>query len=125
MEMRFLPDEAIEAAGADLLEIGSAAAVIESSIRNTGTPFVYGVLGDWGSGKTSMLHLLRNSLKERAPGFVTIWFNAWQYENEQNMVYPLLYAIKRQYDQDPRTHAADAGFKKSFWKVLAGSALAM
>jgi len=68
---------------------------------------VYGVLGDWGTGKTSALKILEarlnTILKNKAfvssePVCVPIWFNAWKYENEANLVYPLLKAIQQDYE---------------------------
>src|ERR1700737_289345 len=101
MRIRFLPDEPIDATANDKLKYREFAQLIKSSLEDTRTPFVYGVLGDWGTGKTSILRLLDGMLKvEETDGcqFVPIWFNAWKYENEANMVYPLLYQIKKHYD---------------------------
>jgi energy-coupling factor transporter ATP-binding protein EcfA2 len=49
------------------------------------------IFGPWGSGKTSLLRCLEGKLKER--GAVTIWFEPWRYENEANLLLPLLSEI--------------------------------
>ena len=53
------------------------------------TPFTIGILGDWGSGKSNVMHLLRKKLKERELDNVEKFhfadFNAWQYEHTDNM----------------------------------------
>lgn len=99
--MQFLPDEPIGASEDDLLGLGAFVDLIASAIAHTQTPFVYGVLGDWGVGKTSILRLLQARYHDiGSAGVVCIWFNAWEYENEKNLVYPLLYAIKQAYQRD-------------------------
>ena len=34
------------------------------------------IQGDWGSGKTSMMNMIREQLGDRV---ITTWFNTWQY----------------------------------------------
>jgi predicted KAP-like P-loop ATPase len=53
----------------------------------------YGILGDWGSGKTSILRLLEEQVRSD-PGLVPIFFNPWKYENDASLIYPLLHTIK-------------------------------
>jgi len=124
MKMRFLPDEPItKEQEEDVLEFGEFVELLQNSIYNTETPFVYGVLGDWGVGKTSILRLLQNQLAKDVQNgtrsFIPIWFNAWQYENETNLIYPLLYAIKGDYIH--RFKELDKA--KSFWKQFTDVAL--
>lgn len=40
------------------------------------TPMTVAIQGDWGSGKTSMMNMIREQLGERV---ITTWFNTWQY----------------------------------------------
>lgn len=53
-------------------------------IRFTETPLTVGIFGSWGSGKTSLLLMLQDSLKkaEGEPHARTVLFNAWQYGQE-------------------------------------------
>jgi hypothetical protein len=98
MEMRFLRDEPITKIEQDKLGLSSFLKLIHTSIRATESPFVYGVLGDWGTGKTSAMELLRDAMlndETTERRFIPIWFNAWLYENEQNLIYPLLHVIKK------------------------------
>ncbi len=132
--MRFVADAPIEQPEDDLFGFKSFVDLIERAVRNTQPPFVFGVLGDWGTGKTSVLRLLearfrdQNGAIKRLPDgkeiFVPIWFDAWKYENEAHIVYPLLYAIKQQYERDvpqeQRSRIAAA-----FQTVLATSLLAV
>jgi hypothetical protein len=76
-------------------------------------PFTFGIHGDWGAGKTSYLKQLRYaldgsrepedgqpslSLRRRNPpkNIVTVWFEAWRYQNEPVPVVALLHEIRKQ-----------------------------
>jgi hypothetical protein len=133
--MRFVADEPIRRPDDDLLRFKDFVDLIEGAVRSTEAPFVYGVLGDWGTGKTSALRLLEARFRDEngrlGPRFpdggniiVPIWFDAWKYENEAHIVYPLLYAIKKQYEfdvgQEKRSRIASA-----FRTVVATSLLAI
>ncbi|TVQ02811.1 MAG: hypothetical protein EA359_11025 [Balneolaceae bacterium] len=65
--------------------VNSLAAMIASPGQDT--PFTIGLLGDWGSGKSNVMHLLRIALSERADKerFYFADFNAWEYEHTDNM----------------------------------------
>lgn len=49
-------------------------------IKLTDTPITIALQGEWGSGKTSLMNLLRYNLcdVDNAPYF-PIWINTWQY----------------------------------------------
>lgn len=76
-------------------------------------PNVFAVHGDWGAGKTSFLRMLRFHLdgtKENVLGqlhpdlkpsifkddVVTVWFDAWRYQNEASPIVALLHEIRRE-----------------------------
>lgn len=125
MRMRFLGDEPITKRESDQLGLSAFAHLIASSIEFTETPFVYGVLGDWGTGKTSTMHLLEEELRNSKSSkrrFVPIWFNAWLYENETNLVFPLLYAIRKAHE-GLAANGDDSKFK-SIFRVVTTTALA-
>lgn len=65
--------------------INSLVSMIASSKQDT--PFTIGLLGDWGSGKSNVMYLLRKALRERddKDRFYYADFNAWQYEHTDNM----------------------------------------
>ena len=76
-------------------------------------PMVLGLHGDWGSGKTSALRAMQyhlsgeNHRAEKMPDddidkgkyqghVVTVWFEAWRYQNEAAPVVALLQEMRRQ-----------------------------
>lgn len=87
-------------------------------IQGCDTPHVLGIHGDWGSGKTSFMRQLqwrlggkmpddgsfdnRNKLQHTAEQkllqkkVITIWFDAWRYQNETMPVVALLHEMRRQ-----------------------------
>ena len=55
--------------------------------------FAIGVFGGWGSGKTTLMRAIEERLNDR-PDIVTIWFNAWRFEHEGNMIVPLIDVLR-------------------------------
>lgn len=78
----------------DTLGFESSVKNLASLIQNVIPPFTIGIYGDWGSGKTSFMKLLREYL-ETEGGIQTCWFNAWEYENEDALILPLLSMLKK------------------------------
>src|SRR5437899_12450132 len=44
-------------------------------------PFTIGIFGEWGSGKTTLMEMVRRRLEKQ--GTKTIWFNAWKYDGKE------------------------------------------
>jgi signal recognition particle GTPase len=61
MKFRFVADEPIDRDDLDDLGFSPFVARIYAALADTATPFVYGLLGPWGSGKTSVQKLLYGS----------------------------------------------------------------
>lgn len=63
---------------------GVAETVAEIVVQAQGRPISIGVSGAWGVGKSSMIKLIRGSLKKRAEqgdrDFIFVEFNAWLYQ---------------------------------------------
>ena len=49
-------------------------------ILNCDTPMTISIQGDWGSGKTSMMNMVKEHLGEK---ILPIWFNTWQFSQFQ------------------------------------------
>jgi len=75
----------------DTLETGAYAATLATFIKECDTPLTIGVQGEWGSGKTSLLNMVREDVEEpirSAQGgkqikgseeYKCIWINTWEH----------------------------------------------
>lgn len=85
MLSRYLSDEPTTD---DRLGHGRYAAALAELCLQCQPPFVIGLYGGWGTGKTSLLRLLELGLAER--GAATVWFNAWRHQTEESPAVALL-----------------------------------
>jgi hypothetical protein len=69
-------DSPVERSEDDKLKVSEYTDSLASFIQDCPTPMTIALQGDWGSGKTSMMNMIRNLLGERV---IPIWFNTWQY----------------------------------------------
>jgi len=61
------------------------------SISKEDTPLTIGIFGNWGSGKTSFMQIMRELLESR--GYETIFFKSWEYGNEEKPWIPFMIKI--------------------------------
>ena len=82
----------------DLFEINKYIDGLSEFILECDTPMTIAIQGDWGSGKTSFMNMIRCQIESKV---VTSWFNTWQY-SQFNMGDTLsLSLIKRLIDTLP------------------------
>ncbi|MBM4430204.1 MAG: hypothetical protein FJ026_07655 [Chloroflexi bacterium] len=92
--------------------------------KTTHTPLTVGVFGEWGTGKTTLMQALRGRLdetkalgsREASISFLnrkehgdyrrcrTVWFNAWKYGHEKEILVALVEAILHQMRDDGFIH---------------------
>ncbi len=63
------------------------------------TPLTIGIHGRWGTGKTSLMQMIRRALDGRNSKqkmIRTVWFNPWQFQFEESAIIPLLHAIREE-----------------------------
>jgi hypothetical protein len=99
MKLRLIADQALGEAAqshhSDGLGFDAYARVLAQAALDTPGPFTIGVFGEWGTGKTSLMHLIQAALADE-PNVVTVWFNAWRYEKEEHPIVPLVATIVRE-----------------------------
>ncbi len=84
---------------ADGLGFGKYAQVLADVAKETPGPFTVGVFGEWGTGKTSLLRMVEERLGEEK-NVITVWFNAWRYESEEQPIVPLVATIVREIERN-------------------------
>jgi hypothetical protein len=89
-------DDPIGLKDEDALGLMPIARSMARFLRNTETkPTVaIAVTGPWGSGKTSLMNLVKEELNQR--DVRTVWFNAWHNQKEENLLAALLASIRAQ-----------------------------
>lgn len=50
--------------------------------KTANTPLTVGIFGSWGSGKTSLMKMIRKGLPKN---YTIAWFDAWKYTNEETL----------------------------------------
>lgn len=73
-----LIDKPINSLGDDRLGIEPYVEALSTVIENCATPMTISIQGNWGTGKTSFMNLVKTKL-EKKNGLKTVDFNTWQY----------------------------------------------
>ncbi|HET9234534.1 MAG TPA: P-loop NTPase fold protein [Candidatus Eisenbacteria bacterium] len=96
IEQSFSSDQPVGLYGRDWLGFRDIALGISAFIRHEKTepPFTIAVTGPWGSGKSSIMKMVRDDLDGR--GLRSVWFNAWHNQKEGNLPSSLLERIRRE-----------------------------
>ena len=91
-------DRPLEPGDVDVIGLGRIAKALSRFLRNENTlpPLTAAVVGKWGTGKSSLMNLLKKDLE--AIGFSPVWFNAWHHstKNEDQLLAGLLANVIRQ-----------------------------
>lgn len=102
---------------ADLFGIQVYQDALIKYIRLTDTPITIALQGEWGSGKTSLMNLLRYNLCEQDDSpYYAIWINTWQYslmKTPQQAIIGILEGIINQIGLlNPSSHRWEESKKK-------------
>lgn len=113
------PDVPVAREEQDLFDTSIYIESLADFIKTCKTPMTIAIQGDWGSGKTSMMNMIRGRLGNKV---VTVWFNTWQYSQfdmSANLPISLLaYLTDRIGDEK-----SGKDMTKALFKVLKGAAL--
>ncbi|MEW5939530.1 MAG: SUMF1/EgtB/PvdO family nonheme iron enzyme [Chloroflexota bacterium] len=74
----------------DALDFTPYVETLADIIQTGNTPLTIGVFGTWGSGKTSLMRMVRKTLPKK---FTTVWFDAWKYGKEESLWRALLLSV--------------------------------
>jgi photosystem II stability/assembly factor-like uncharacterized protein len=96
IEEMLLSDRPIGMADRDVLGFKPVALAISRFLRNEATdpPLSLAITGPWGSGKSSLMNLIREDL--RKCGARPVWFNAWHHQTEESLLAALLENVRAQ-----------------------------
>jgi KAP family P-loop domain len=74
------------------LGFSSTARALAEIVMESDPQFAIGILGGWGSGKTTLMRAIENHLDPERT--ISVQFNAWRYEKEEHLIVPLLDVIR-------------------------------
>ena len=66
----------------DALDFTPYVETLADIIQTGNTPLTIGVFGTWGSGKTSLMRMVKNQMPK---DFTVAWFDAWKYDKEESL----------------------------------------
>lgn len=89
-------DRPLQPGEPDSLRFREVAAGLSLFLRNENTPppLTIAITGPWGSGKSSLMNLLKADLQQY--GFRPVWFNAWHHQKEEHLLAALLENVRAQ-----------------------------
>jgi len=113
--MVLVSDLAICKAEDDLLERREFSNNIADLIakRESREAFTVGLMGAWGSGKSSILNLIDNRIKDEYKNIITIFFNPWRYSGENELLMSFFNHIAEALDEKLETNGE---LVKNFFK---------
>jgi hypothetical protein len=89
-------DSPLNAGEPDALGLGNLALALSRFLQNPKTPprQTIAISGQWGSGKSSLMNLVKHDLE--ASGQLPVSFNAWHHQEEDHLLAALLQNIREQ-----------------------------
>ena len=107
-----LTDNEIRGIAEDSLQFKVFAQTLEEIITTSETPITIGVYGAWGSGKTSLMRMTQDILKDKIK---TVWFDAWKFDKTYDLRVALIHAILMRMNKDA---SISSGLKAKVEKLL-------
>ncbi|MEP7344764.1 MAG: P-loop NTPase fold protein [Gemmatimonadaceae bacterium] len=88
-------DRPVRTAAEDVLDFATISSGLSRFLQNPRTqpPITIAIEGQWGTGKSSLMNMVRAELDEQ--GFPTVWFNAWHHQREEALLAAMLESIRQ------------------------------
>ncbi len=109
----------------DLLDMKSYAYGLAKFILGTKPPFTIGIHGEWGTGKTTLVHFVEQFLRDESANIKFINFSAWPHTTADDLWHALilkiarsLYAINEAADTI-NTSSKSINDNNSMWETIA------
>jgi formylglycine-generating enzyme required for sulfatase activity len=82
----------------DRLKFEHYASVLAEIIQEADTPLTVGIFGSWGSGKTSLMRLIKDTLDKHddKTQYKTLWFDAWTFDKEDALWRALILLVLKE-----------------------------
>ncbi len=113
-------DKPIEKIANDTFGISSYVDGLCSFILNCDTPMTISIQGDWGSGKTSMMNMIKEKIENDV---CPIWFNTWQFSQfrmQDELSVSMLYSLLAELDCSRESIKKIFGFLGGVTKLATG-----
>jgi hypothetical protein len=111
----------------DLDFVGIADGVSKLLLAGLDDKLTFGVFGRYGSGKTTLMLEIQDSVRQAAGGrtrregeLLTVWFQPWRFEREEPLVVPFLMTLRQAITKGNPGHAAWRRFNLACRAVLQG-----
>lgn len=121
------PDKPVANVNEDLFNVEVYVNALCSFIKNCDTPMTVSIQGDWGSGKTSMMNMMRANMRSAV---WPVWFNTWQFSQfdmGNSLAFSMMDVLLKGLDCDQEIRKKIlkglAGFGKKAIKVLTDHAI--
>jgi len=120
--MRMLTDNPIMEKEKDKFGFAPYAEILANTIRDTDNlPFCIGIFAEWGSGKSSLMNMIRSSLKN-TNRIKSVWFNPWKYDRKEDLwnalIQSILFHIIEESQDDDVSNKAKQLAKSTAWLLL-------
>jgi hypothetical protein len=98
----------------DLFDVSKYVNGLADFITACVTPMTISIQGDWGSGKTSMMNMVKEALGDKV---LTVWFNTWQYSQfnmGDDLTISFLGKLIQRLRPQKETNSSSETFKKAY-----------
>jgi len=99
-----LTDNEIKNVTEDSLKFNALSETLQEIIISSDTPLTIGLYGEWGSGKTSLMRMTQDLLKNNDSinnkKIKTAWFDAWKFDKSHDLRVALIQSILREMEED-------------------------